>query len=445
MEASFNNRYKAAADGRIQKKGGSPRGVLALLVAAVMATGWTVQSQSVVFAAAKKVAPVKTVTGLGTGAIINPARPTTTAPWRGSYVYYGKYNGRKPTRYRVLDKVSGDFRVSGGSMLLDCDRTLYKSRFDCDGYPNPGAQRANAWACSDVKSGLNGDLFLMKPGNLTDTERNAIAPSFKTSAAPGDGGGWTSLAGTALFGEKIFLLDAKEATRASYGYSGTHNNATNRVKAGVKSDWKMDVKATRIKTSCASWWWLRSSYSYIDRYAGSVDSDGEVSGYNVDGYRGVSPAFNVGLPSVIFSSLIRSTESSPDAGKYGAEYKLTLKDSGLSVTTGMATRGVGDTIRIPYSITDVSGSAEPTRLSVAVMKGIWTANGWSGGAQLLQYTGLDTGPLSLSGAGTFALDGSRVLGTWGRDYHVYLLAEDVNGEKETDYASAPVEVAMAAE
>ena len=444
MEASFNHQCEAAAGGRNRGKGGSPGGLLVLLLAAILAAGWVVSPQPVVFAAAKKAAPVKAVTGLGTGAIINPGSPTTTAPWRGSYVYYGKYNGRKPTRYRILDKVSGDFRVSGGSMLLDCDRTLYRSRFDCDGYANPGARRANVWACSDVKSGLNGDLFLMKPGNLTDAERDAIAPSVKTAAAPGDGGGWTSLAGTALFGEKIFLLDAKEATRASYGYSGTHNNATNRVKAGVRIDWKIDVK-TKIKTSRASWWWLRSPYSYIDRYAGSVDSDGEVSGYNVDGYRGVSPAFNVGLPSVIFSSLIRSSESSPDAGKYGAEYKLTLKDSGLSVAAGTATRGIGNMVSIPYSITDNSGSAEPTQVSVAVTKGIWTANGWSGGSQLLQYARLDAGSFGLAGTGTFSLDDSRVPGTWGRDYHVYLLAEDVNGEKETDYASAPVEVVMAAE
>lgn len=28
----------------------------------------------------------------------------------------------------------------------------------------------------------------------------------------------------------------------------------------------------------------------------------------------------------------------------------------------------------------------------------------------------------------------------GTDYHVYLIAENVNGEKETDYASKPVEI-----
>ena len=82
---------------------------------------------------------------------------------------------------------------------------------------------------------------------------------------------------------------------------------------------------------------------------------------------------------------------------------------------------------------------------MAVTKGIWTANGWSGGSQLLQYARLDAGSFGLAGTGTFSLDDSRVPGTWGRDYHVYLLAEDVNGEKETDYASAPVEVVMAAE
>ena len=36
----------------------------------------------------------------------------------GSYVYYGKYDGENPTKYRVLDKASDKFGVTGGSLFL---------------------------------------------------------------------------------------------------------------------------------------------------------------------------------------------------------------------------------------------------------------------------------------------------------------------------------------
>ena len=61
------------------------------------------------------------------------------------------------------------------------------------------------------------------------------------------------------------------------------------------------------------------------------------------------------------------------------------------------------------------------------------------GARLFQYEKLTVESFGTSGTGTFTLN-SNISGTWGTDYHVYILAEDVNGEKETDYASAPVEI-----
>ncbi len=66
----------------------------------------------------------KTITGLGVGAITDPVQPTTwNASWSGSFVYYGKYDGTNPTKYRVLDKDSSDFGVMK-SLLLDSDLSL---------------------------------------------------------------------------------------------------------------------------------------------------------------------------------------------------------------------------------------------------------------------------------------------------------------------------------
>lgn len=62
------------------------------------------------------------------------------------------------------------------------------------------------------------------------------------------------------------------------------------------------------------------------------------------------------------------------------------------------------------------------------------------GAKVLQYTALTTGS---DGTGSFDLDTSIVTianGTWGTDYHVYILAVNEGGEKRTDCASAPQEI-----
>ena len=62
------------------------------------------------------------------------------------------------------------------------------------------------------------------------------------------------------------------------------------------------------------------------------------------------------------------------------------------------------------------------------------------GAKVLQYTALTTGS---DGTGSFDLDTSIVTianGTWGTDYHVYILAVNEGGEKRTDCASAPREI-----
>ncbi len=56
---------------------------------------------------------------LGTGTITNPNAPSgTESAWSGSYVYYGKFDGTHPTKYRVLDSASNNFGVTGGSLFL---------------------------------------------------------------------------------------------------------------------------------------------------------------------------------------------------------------------------------------------------------------------------------------------------------------------------------------
>ncbi len=139
------------------------KSILSFVLTAAMVLGSFQLPQFTLKARAEGEAPVKTITGLGTGAITNPVEPTTCEDyWRGSYVYYGKYDGTNPTRYRVLDKASGDFGVYGGSLLLDCDSVLYDEYYN---YTHNNEEGGLFWADSTVKTGLNGDSFLTKEGS----------------------------------------------------------------------------------------------------------------------------------------------------------------------------------------------------------------------------------------------------------------------------------------
>ena len=341
----------------------------------------------------------KTISGLGTGAIANP----TSGAGGWSYVYYGTYGGNA-VKYRVLDKAATQF--GGNTMLLDCNSTLLTHRFDDD---------SNVWAGSEIKSWLNGDDFLGDEddpqGAFTLQERAAIASSTKENPSTNDGNGWAgALDWAPLTGEKIFLLDAKEATRPSYGYANTDDSDSNRSKTGA-----------------ATWWWLRSTDPDTAYGAGIVDSSGGIYIGSVDiGHNGVSPAFNINLSSVIFSSVI-----SGSAGEAGAEYKLTIADSNMGITPGTITRE-GTTITIPYTITGTNAS-NATQVSVLIMDSTYSA----GEAATSGYTYLKLSDGTL-GSGTFTLPAGYADKTCGTDYHAYILAEDVNDGYATDYACTPV-------
>ena len=171
----------------------------------------------------------KTIAGLGTSPIGNP---TGSGQWH--YVYYGKYN-YNPVKYRVLSIKTTDF--GGTTMLLDCDSTLYNEMFDSN---------SNSWENSSIKTELNGDRFLTWEGVFTPAESNAIAFSKKAEKNNDhDGSGWWDTSGNyrlnyaPLTGQKIFLLDAVEATSSTYGYT--------------------DV--SRRKSGASTLWWLRSPLS----------------------------------------------------------------------------------------------------------------------------------------------------------------------------------------
>ena len=436
------------------------KGLAILLTAAIVVglmpgTG-TLQAQAEELGVAKTTSTTKTIAGLGTSVIVDPTAPANdTDEWKGSYVYYGNYDAdgdgtAEPVKYRVLDASTTDFSAGGTTqtMFLDCDSILYFQKFDNDGAANVDGKKANDWSISDVKSSLNGNGFLNKEGVFTTAEKNAIAASnvdshvLTTNSTTGvNVASWTQsnvVNYVALTGEQIFLLDAEDVSNGAYGYSMTDESTENRKKTG---------------SSGAYFWWLRSAFNDYDDRAGYVNGNGGISDNRVShSFSGVSPALNLNLSSVLFSSVISGT-----AGETGAEYKLTLKDTEKSVklTEGrIVTKASDGTITVPYTYIDKENATEKEKvnqISVMITDKAYDAEKVANAqeAQILYYGALQdiknaegtssTVAEASTGTGTFALP-SSLTGTLGTDYHIYLLAEHVNADNSTDYASEPKEV-----
>ncbi len=381
----------------------------------------------------------KTVAGLSTSVIKAPAAPAdVSTPWTGSYVWYGKYDGT-PVKYRVLNpKCSLFSNAEKPTLFLDCDSVLYEALFAEE---ETSDETPGFWAESDVKAGVNGGEFLTKAKGFSAIERNAIIGSKVAShgLVAGNTAGcvsaeWKEVFGDyiALTGEKIFFLDCEEASNPTYGYRSS-TESTSRAKLFFGEDYY-------------GYWWLRSNmteeYGTYYQYAGTIHTQpAGMLDYSYKGSpNGVSPAFNVNLSSIIFSSVVKGT-----AGKDNAEYKLTLADSNLTVgiQSGKTVTASGSKITVPYTITG-SDASKATQVSVLILDKTYTA-GNTNSAKIKYYGKLTTsGTFATTGTGTFTLPSGLSLSGWNSSYYVYLLAEDVNSIHETDYASIPQKLAAPA-
>lgn len=375
--------------------------------------------------------------GLGTSIIANPTVPTsTTDAWKGSYVYFGTYNG-SPIKYRVLDSDTTTFSKDNNTktMLLDCDSLLFESKFD---------DSSNEWATSYLKRYLNSEKgegydyssegFLTTA--FTSSEQSAIASSTKISVDSSDGneGICRGYHWTTLNDDKIFLLDVKEACNTSYGYSKV-DGAINRKKTGNNND----------TTS----WWLRSAVIPFNGI-GIVKDEFIVHGNRVPSEKVyVSPDLNVNLSSILLSSATgvgKTSAITKDSDQINTiasnEWKLTLKDAGktVNVTENKAvTKSADGVITVPYTYTDTAttDAEKANQISVMITDKAYTESD----AQILYYGALQTDSInSGSGKGTFELPNGLDGKTLGSDYHVYILAEHINDTNATDYASEPVEI-----
>lgn len=370
-------------------------------------------------------APVAPQIGFGTKGIIDPAEATdTTVDWTGCYVYYGTYDAdyddvKEPTKYRVLDVDSTDF--GGNTILLHSNDVLLYSKF-IGGSDN----NAYLWKESLIKSTLN-DTFLYKA--FSTMEQNGIAESYKAEDSDTDNRAHESFSRTVfspLTGEKLFILGMGEVKNTTYGFTNTIDESASRKKNGD--------------------WWMRTYSSSGASNEYYVHKNGELDSQFIQNACGICPTFNIEHSSIFLnavSGMDKSQEIKKDSAMIqdvsSVERTLTLYDSRkqveLTADGSSAYIDANADIWVPYSYTDTAETDEKVnQISVMITDKVYTDED----AKILYYGALQgiTDIEQTTGMGRFAFpDGSDLTNS-----HVYLIAEHISGENQTDYASQPAEL-----
>ncbi len=371
----------------------------------------------------------KEINSLGTTAIkAPPALQESDTYWKGSYVWFGKYDG-EPVKYRVLEP--NTTRYGGSTMLLDCDSILYKAPYDVNGIDKVNGKHADDWTNSDIRANLNGSSFLMKQNGFTSVERAAIAGSIRPHEAYDEDHEYIYFSNQRVArveGEKVFLLDVDDIAEAFYCYNSD------------KLFYYDTPAKVKYYNGTAETWWLRATAWSFNKSAGAVDETGCLTIGNYSETWGVSPAINIDLSSVIFTECVRGR-----AWEDGAEYKLTVKDSDirLALSGSMPVYNSGNKVTAYYSLSG-ENAAKCTRMSVLILDREYQP-GNSNNAQIFYYGKMDLAPGVLQGSSlvqnhmvSFDLPEGFAMVDWNEAYYVYMLAEIENGYHETDYACEPV-------
>lgn len=363
--------------------------VFAAVFISTMYTGWNTKEQTVQAAAS-----VSTVC-LGTSGLASPSAPQSGAAWSGDYIYYGKYENA-PIKWRVLDK-SGTAGTSSkqGAILLQSDKVLRQMAY----ISGEEVSEESLWKQSDIKSWLQSESGFLSASNFSDREKSNIMATTQAAGQSPVSALWSE----ALNNDTMFLLDAADLANQSYGYSCQSRNTN----AGIKD-----------------FWWLRNSHSKYSIAAGCVFSEGTVHYQFTEDEAGVVPAFNMNPEKVLFmtaADAAKNGELKPVSTAEIREWKLTLSE-GDTLETGSVSRSENE-LTIPYTYK----GTEASQISAMITNGDYKANGTT-----VKYYGKISGS-AFQNQGTVKLTLPENFNE--ASDRVYILAEKVNGAKQTDYAS----------
>ena len=335
---------------------------------------------------------------LGTAAL-NKNVNTATAPT----VYFGQDHENNPGAWRVIGYDGSGVAGAQGDMTLLAAGSMGEAVFDNDCV-------SIEYAPSDLKTAIDA-----LAGKLT-TEENAAVKKRTLTSGSHNGENTDCVAGAQVDNAVFWPLSSKEAI-------------------AVNED--LRVVDPENPTWATSNWWLRSPGSQAYNVA-VVDPDGSVhySGYTIRHYRtrGVRPAFNLNLNSVLFTSAAMGGK--PDGGltavpEYGGnEWKLTLLDNSrnFAVTETTASGDPGDTLTLPYSGATVGANEY---ISVILVDSSGNATHYGRIAQ----------PTEATGTVEIKIPSDIAPGS----YTFEIFSEQYNGDRKTDYASDFTDIALTVE
>lgn len=367
-------------------------------------------------------------TSLGVSQMKSPKLGTANnVAWEGSFVYFGNYNN-EPIKFRALS--TNESGYGKASLFLDSYKVLFQKTFD--------SKDNKVWDTSELRTYLNG-TFLNAAFNSIEKEGIVVSTKAGDEDYPSGSFFATYFKKTVgLSGDRIFVLDASDLTNHSYGYAeeGWVKDPPN-MPAGwwfYKAGSKNRVKRTSDNESGEGViYWTRTK---VDRTTnvGAVYPSGRLDytkPSTADTY--VAPALNVDLSHIFTSTCISGTP-----GEYGACYKLTLSgpDATISVPSGSQVSAKQGIVTVPYKIAGKK-SRDMTNVSVMILDKEYKV-GNTNGAKILFYDQLQ-GDFSNSknSSGTFTFPSNLDITKWGTDYKVYIVPEQIKGDKETDYAGVP--------
>ena len=334
---------------------------------------------------------------LGTAAL-NKNVNTATAPT----VYFGQDHENNPGAWRVIGYDGSGVAGAQGDMTLLAAGSMGEAVFDNDCV-------SIEYAPSDLKTAIDA-----LAGKLT-TEENAAVKKRTLTSGSHNGENTDCVAGGQVDNAVFWPLSSKEAI-------------------AVNED--LRVVDPENPTWATSNWWLRFPGSQAYHVA-VVDPDGSVhySGYTIRHYRtrGVRPAFNLNLNSVLFTSAAMGGK--PDGGltavpEYGGnEWKLTLLDNSrnFAVTETTASGDPGDTLTLHYNEA-TTGINEYISVILADNSGA-------------QYYGRVAQPTAESGTVEIKIPSDIAPG----DYTLKMFSEQCNGDYNTDYASNFTDISLTVE
>ena len=330
----------------------------------------------------------------------------------GVKVYYGTSG-----LFRVLGSSNDTQTVGNEAILMNSDSQL-------DEY-NTFSNSGNSWTDSNVQTYLNDTYY---NNSLSEVERNAILDTTLTeinAAYMVNNANYSDVSSI----DKVFVLSAKEADK---------------------------LYADNDSRSCGAHVWLRSSNYENSGEVASMYGNGEIASYSYNNpWIRICPAFNLDKSAVLFTTAAtvdKTAEITKDStiisdNEYTGEkiWKLTLIDTAKSIKVWQSKYVTIDSdgeVSIPFDyVTNTEN--EVNQVSVMI-----TDKSYDDDAKILYYGKLDiAGPtqsydIEVFGNGSFVLPESLRNKTLGTDYHMYIIAECVNDDTHTDYASNPREITL---